>query len=302
MKTINTLIKWTLGIAIVIIPLSLLISNCNGEDVIITTPTTITQTPAALKWSKDTNFFLLQSGHNLDKIAKSVSIKLKRNKGLNGEYSESVYKFYKKNPHVYWAVYDITGDSLIDCSNFADSNLYGASVPKVCVASASLSLSSEFMTPKDYSDIIRLLVVSDNNVWARVQSLCGNKGTVNKWAKGMDYRMLPEMGGGNLVNAIDMAKFWRDVLRNEFIGAEAIYKITSSCATSALRSRACMPSDVWIGGKTGTYGVSCHDCCFIQDGDKFYSICVLTELGEKGNVAIRHIFRGLWNEYCAQLN
>lgn len=263
------------------------------------TPYYTTSTVQAINWSKDTNFFKLKSGFDLSKTAKSVGITLKRNKGLGNEFSQEVYNFYKDNPKVHWAVYDITGDSLIDCSTFADSNLYGASVPKVCVSSASISLyGEESLTYMDWGNIIRLLVVSDNSVWGKVQNLAGPKGMVNKWAKSMDYRMKPEFNGGNSVNALDMSFFWRDVCRNEFNGAEAIFRITSSCATSSTRSRKCMPTDVYLGGKTGTYNNSCHDCCWIQSGNKFYSICVLTELGNRGSDAIAHLFRGLWNEYC----
>jgi hypothetical protein len=60
-----------------------------------------------------------------------------------------------------------------------------------------------------------------------------------------------------------------------------------------------MPSNVYIGGKTGTYNEYNHDSCWIQDGGKFFSITVLTELGSSGSEAIAQMFRGLYDEYCA---
>ena len=109
--------------------------------------------------------------------------------------------------------------------------------------------------------------------------------------------MKPARKMGNTSNAIDMCKFWNDVCRNKFEGAENIFKISSSCQTSSSRSKKCMPKDVYIGGKTGSYSNVNHDCCYIEKDGRFYSICVLTELGSKGSEAIAQMFRGLYNEY-----
>ena len=59
-----------------------------------------------------------------------------------------------------------------------------------------------------------------------------------------------------------------------------------------------MPKEVFMGGKTGTYEASNHDCCWIRNGDKFYSISVLTELGSNGSNVIAQMFRGLYDEYA----
>jgi hypothetical protein len=252
----------------------------------------------AKDWSDDNDFFTNSDGKNLSSIAKNVGITLKRNTGLNGFFNESKYKTYKDNPSVYWAVYDINEDKLIASSKNANKNVYGASVPKVCVAAAAFSNNNGVLTKdSQYGDVIKLLVKSDNNVWTGIQNIAGGANAVNDWSKKMGYNMQPARGGGNNCNAIDMCKFWNDVCRGNFAGADNIFRISSSCQTSSSRSKKCMPSNVYLGGKTGTYQKSNHDTCYIQVGDRFYSISVLTELGQAGSDVIAQMFRGLYNEY-----
>ena len=258
-------------------------------------------TVKGLTWSGDSNFFTTSTGINLSDLAKKVGITLSRNRGLNSNgYSETKYQQNKKNSKVYWAVYDISNDSLIASSANANKTVYGASVPKVLVASAALSNNNGKMpTSADYSKIIQLLVKSNNDVWTPIQNIAGGAGAVNEWAKKMGYNMQPARNGGNNASAIGMCKFWRDVCQNKFEGAEIIFRVTNSCQTSASRSRKYMPSNVLIGGKTGTYNTSNHDCCWIQVEDKFYSINVLTELGSNGSDVIACMFRGLYNEFIS---
>lgn len=249
-------------------------------------------------WSNDENFFTNSEGKNLSSLAKNVGISLKRNVGLNNAFNESKYKTYKTNPSVYWAVYDINEDKFLASSDNASTNVYGASVPKVVVASSAFDNNGgKLPNDKDYEAVIKLLVKSDNNVWTGIQNLAGGTNAVNQWAEKMGYKMKPARNGGNSSNAIDMCKFWNDVCRNNFKGADNIFRLSSSCQTSSSRSKKCMPPDVFLGGKTGTYEKANHDCCYIQIKDKFYSICVLTELGSNGSDVIAQMFRGLYEEY-----
>lgn len=251
------------------------------------------------KWSSDTNFFVNADGKNLFELGKKAGITMKRNTGLNGSgYSANKYNQYKDNDKVYWCIYDIQKDKPIAYSKNADTNVYGASVPKICVAAAAFDNNGgKFATDKDYQMAIKLLVKSDNEVWTPVQNLAGGVEAVNSWAEKMGYKMKPARNGGNNCNALDMCKLFSDVCRNRFKGAENIFKMSSACQTHSSRSLKYMPTDVYIGGKTGTYNVSNHDCCFIQKGDKFYAISVLTELGSAGSDVIACMFRGLYDEY-----
>lgn len=252
----------------------------------------------ALNWSNSPNFFVTSEGRNLEALGRNVGITLRRNIGLNSSFNENTYRNNKGNSKVYWAVYDITKDKLIASSPNGKENVYGASVPKVCVASAAFAKNNgKLPSNSDYEKVIKLLVKSDNNVWSYIQELAGGKDAVNGWARKMGYGFSPARNGGNSSNAIDMCKFWSDVCHNRFEGAENIFRITSSCQTDASRGRKCMPPTVYMGGKTGTYADSNHDTCWIQKGDKFYSISVFTKLGGSGSDVIAQMFRGLYNEY-----
>jgi len=252
----------------------------------------------ANKWGNDNDFFTNSEGKNLYELGKKVGITMSRNKGLGGAFSKDVYESNKENQKVSWAVYDISNEKLLASSKNASTNVYGASVPKICVASATFDKNDgELPKDSDYEKVIKLLVKSDNEVWTYLQDLAGGKDAVNSWSKKMGYTMQPARNGGNNANAIDMCKFFNDVCRNNFKGAENIFKISSSCQTSSGRSKKCIPKDVFMGGKTGTYEDSNNDCCWLQKGDKFYSICVLTQLGSNGSNVIAQIFRGLYNDY-----
>jgi hypothetical protein len=253
---------------------------------------------AALVWEKSSDFFTTSNSVNLQALARKVGITLSRNTGLNNSgFSQSKYQAAKTNPDIYWAIYDINKDTLIESSSNADENVYGASVPKVFVASAALANNKGNISSNDYEKIIKLLVKSDNDVWTPLQNLAGGGQKVNDWAKGMGYNNQPARSMGNNANAIDMCKLYRDVWRNNFIGAEVIYRISSSCQTSTSRSRKYMPTSVYIGSKTGTYLQSNHDCGWVQNGQNFYAIAVFTELGSGGSDFIATMWRGLYNEY-----
>jgi hypothetical protein len=254
---------------------------------------------AADNWSKATNFFTTTKGINLSAIASRGGIKLSRNKGIGSSgYSASKYQSAKKNPKVYWAIYNISKDTLIAKSSNANKNVYGASVPKVIVASAALDkFKGNFPNQSDYDKVIKLLVKSNNDVWTPLQNLAGGANAVNDWSKKMGYTMQSARGMGNNANAVDMCKFWSDVCNNKFGGAEVIFRVTASCQTSGARSRKYLPTSVFIGSKTGTYESSNHDTGWLQVGDDFYSISVLSELGASGSEAIASMFRGLYDEY-----
>ena len=91
----------------------------------------------ANKWGNDKDFFTNSDGKNLYELGKKVGITMSRNKGLGGAFSKDVYEKNKENPKVSWAVYDISNEKLLASSKNASTNVYGASVPKICVASAS---------------------------------------------------------------------------------------------------------------------------------------------------------------------
>lgn len=255
---------------------------------------------AALDWSRAADFFTDIRGRNLAAIAQAAGVTLQRKTGANGPFDPTKYAAAKTNPRVYWAVYDINAEKLLAASANGAVNVYGASVPKVCVASAALARHQGVLPSNaDYGKVARLLVLSDNTVWDAVGALAGGDAAVNQWAASMGYNMRPARRAGDQANAITMCKFWSDVCHGRFPGADVIFRITSACHTGGTRSLRCMPSNIYIGGKTGSYDAVNHDTCWIQRGDRLFSITVLTELGGAGNDAISYMFRGLYDEYCA---
>lgn len=252
-------------------------------------------------WISSSNYWQTSDGKNLQQLASPLV--LSKNTGLGGNYNPKVFEENVQNPKVWWSVFDINNNRFLAESKDSNKNVYGASVPKVCVASAALSVNNGTLpTDKDLNSLIKLLVKSDNNVWDKISELGGGTSGVNEWSKALGFKMTPARRGGNNCNAHDLALFWNLICKNQIPGSEKIFKITSACDTSKSRSRLYMPKDVFIGGKTGSYMKSNHDSCWLKNSKGFFSITVLTELGSgpgsKGSNIIANLFRGLYNQYC----
>ena len=81
----------------------------------------------SLNWDESPNFFTTTNGINLYDLGRKVGITMSRNKGLNNNgYSSTKYNQNITNPKVYWAIYNITDDTLIANSKNANTNVYGA--------------------------------------------------------------------------------------------------------------------------------------------------------------------------------
>lgn len=251
----------------------------------------------ATDWSSQENFFNV-NGVQLDSLAKNVGITMSRNKGFGEDFNQDKYLQLKTTSTIHWAVYDISNDKVIDKSSNASENIYGASVSKVVVSANAYYRNEGKLSNSDITKNIQLLVKSNNSVWDAVQDMGGGSASVNDFSKIFNLGMIPaRKSGENKISALGMVKFWNDMCRNKFSGAESIFKITSSCQTSKSRSRKCIPKDCFIGGKTGTYKQYNHDTAWIQKGDKFYAIAVLTS-GNNGSSSVATMFGGLFSEYC----
>lgn len=249
-------------------------------------------------WANDKNYWKVGST-DLQSIAKSVGITLTHNKGLGSNFTDEQYKNAINKPKVSWAVYDITNNKFLAQSNNSSQNIYAASVSKVVVtATAYNNNNGTLPNNEDIGKAIKLLVKSDNNVWDALVKLAGGDDAVNKFSDKMNYNMKPARRKGNSVSAKGMSLFWNDVLRNNFKGAESIFKITSSCQTSGSRSRKYLPTSSYVGGKTGSWNNQyMHDSAYISNGNKWYSITVLTD-GNYTSDTVGLIFGGLFKQYC----
>lgn len=244
------------------------------------------------------NFFELPGlEEDLSKDASKVGIELKRNKGIGKSFDQADYEEVKKKTTVYWAVYDISGDKLLGSSKNAEKNIKASALSTVVLSGAAIARKGGYLpSEEDYTKMIQLLVISDNKVWDDIQKIAGGADAVNKFSKDMGYTMLPAREGGNRVNAVDMCKYWRDVITGKFKGSEIVYKITSACKTDAAKGRKYIPSDCYMGGKTATLNEYNHSSSWINVNGKFYAITVLTD-GKNTPNELALMFGGLYKEF-----
>jgi len=244
------------------------------------------------------NFFVLSDGTDLKKYDQE---RLQTRPGKNVEFGDAQKKSYqslKKNEQVYWVVRNLETGAVIAKGKNTETNLYGASVPKIVVAAAALNKGNgRLKTEKLWKALIRLLVDSENNpAWDEMQEAAGGAEGVNQFTKAMGYeKMRAARNGGNSINAIEMTQFYYDVLHGKFKGAEPLFKVSMACNTGGDRARKYAPKNVYQGGKTGTYNESNHDTRYLRVEGKWYSTVVLTTLGKDENVAVMH--GGLLREY-----
>lgn len=249
-------------------------------------------------WSKEKDFWKVGST-DLQSIAKSVRITLTHNKGLGNNVSDSSYKTALARPRVYWAVYDINKNKLLAQSQNSTKNIYGASVSKaVVVACAYNNNNGTLPTQSDIGKAIRLLTVSDNDVWTALGNLAGGDSAVDSFSQKLGLANMLPSRKNNKINPVGMCLFWNNTLRNNYKGAESVFKISSSCQTHSSRSRKYLPSTSYVGGKTGTWNNQyTHDSAFFNVGDNWYAITVLSD-GSDSSETIAVLFGGLFKQYC----
>lgn len=249
-------------------------------------------------WSKEKDFWKV-GNIDLQSIAKSVGQTLTHNTGYGNSVSDSAYKTALARPKVNWAVYDINKNKLIAKSINAHQNVYGASVSKaVVVACAYENNGGNLPTQSDIGKAIRLLTISDNNMWDALVKLAGGDKAVDSFSQKLGLANMLPSRSNNKINPIGMCMFWNDTLRNNYKGAESVFKISSSCQTHSSRSRKYLPTTSFVGGKTGTWNNQyTHDSAFFNVGDNWYAITVLSD-GSDSSETIAVLFGGLFKQYC----
>lgn len=253
----------------------------------------------------DPNFFVLANGLNLQSKDIDIHKRLQTRKGLGLPFKDAKkYRELKENKSVYWMVTDIDTETIIAQGKNTDHVLEGASISKPLVAAAALDKNGGYLKKNsDWQDLFELLVESENNpYWDRIQGLAGGKAGVDAFTKRMGYKGTQASHYDNRVNAADLAKFLFDIFHGRFVGTEALFKVMSACNTGRdhndEKSPKYTPSDIYMGGKTGTWNQYLHDMRFLLIGDKWYSIVILTEIPKNNrneNVAV--LFGGLLREY-----
>lgn len=276
----------------------------------------------------DRDFTRLPSGKDLRDISVN-GVRLSLSKGSGRTFSSSVKSEYERikeeslndpNHKVQWALMDLDAHRVIARSNGADRRMFGASVAKVYVASTLLHRQEGNLSNSQLQLMADMLVVSSNTAWTNLQSQIGggssNRGRerIHEFTQSMGYENTRGFQGtwgnlhGNELTAADLVELLHDTYKGKYAGAETFWKLLHTVRTGASRAKKYIPSDVYVGGKTGTYGgateiddkpvrvdVRNHVIVFNVAG-KQYGISVLADTGSDESAAV--MAGGLFHEYA----
>ncbi len=251
------------------------------------------------------DFFILQDGFDLGKFDKNKRLKTRTGVGTAfGKEQMEEYKTLKGNKLVHWIVRDLESGTVIGVrQDTVEKTIEGASVPKALVAAAALNKNNaRFKKDEHWFKAYELLVESINDYWNDIQALAGGAAEVNKFSETMGYEhMRPAHDDSDTVNALYLAQFLYDIFHDRFVGSEPLYKIMAACNTgrgdppATAKGPKYIPTDVYMGGKTGTWNQYQHDMRFLRVKNHWYAIVVLSETGKSEDVAI--MFGGIFREY-----
>lgn len=221
----------------------------------------------------DANFSILPNGKNLTSISVSGS-RLYLAKGTGNTFGASAKAAYTKlksesqadpNHRVQWVFMDLDGQRIVDMSLSHNRKIFGASSSKVFVGGALLDKQNGQLTSSQLQLMSEMLVVSSNTAWTNLQSQIGG-GDANKGRRGvqdftqrMGYLRTRGFQGywgtlhGNELTAYESAEFLHDTYKGNYPGAETLWKLMHACRTGSSRGRKYIPSNIYVGGKTGTY-------------------------------------------------
>ncbi len=282
--------------------------------------------------TNDEVFFTLENNINLRALGgKQAGNLLTRVKGKGnrfGAQQRTRYCEIKQNPEqVQWVLNDLETGEIISRSANADKLYFGASVSKLFVAAALLNKQGGTVNEAQFNKLVRMIVVSDNRAWKELQRQAGDDGSndsgreaVDEFVQGMGYADIKGFQGwmrkkdgtrihGNELNALQLSNFLYDTYQRNYDGAELLWKIMHATRTGRSKIDKYTPSDVYIGGKTGSYhGANAspetilhtsikarNHAAVLQIGEKYYGLSILANTGSDEDVAI--LGGGLIREY-----
>ncbi len=136
---------------------------------------------AAEKGGVAGGFFKLEEGTNLRKFGdRSVGKMLVRIKGEGKQFGEEQRKRYcrlKQAGKIQWVLNDLETGKIISRSKNADERYFGASVAKLFVAAALLNKQKGYFDRAQLTLLVRMIVVSSNSAWKKLQRQTGDDGT-----------------------------------------------------------------------------------------------------------------------------
>ncbi len=236
-------------------------------------------------------------------------------------------KIKKDSKKIQWVLNDLETGEIISRSANADKLFFGASVAKLFVAAALLNKQEGSLNKSQLNQLVRMIVVSDNRAWKELQRQVGNDGSNDSGREGVD-QFIQKMGyadikgfqgwlkkkdgariHGNELNTLQLSKFLYDTYQHNYEGAEILWKVMHATRTGRSKIDKYTPSDVYIGGKTGTYHghnespetilqtsiKARNHAAVLTINNKYYGLSILTNTGSDEDVAI--LGGGLIREY-----
>jgi len=255
-------------------------------------------------------FFVLDDGTDLhdhdhsilDHRARSVpdgtTVRRIWGRGENFDPYRSRYCELKDDPDAHWAVMDLNTDLVVGCSPNADTPIYGASLPKAFAVAALLYHRDGALDDQEWPKVISTVGRSCNKYWDDIEGWAGGAAGMDAFTNHLGYEGIDVVHEGDWntqIDALTMARFFSDMHHRRFTGADAMWKLMSTCRTGYTRAQRFIPNNVLLGGKTGSWDLANHDVRYIEDGGRLFAISVLTNLRYSENVAVLH--GGLFYEY-----
>jgi hypothetical protein len=291
--------------------------------------TSITQ--AVLKDpSSDSQFMLLPDGTKIESIVVSNS-PLALNKGEGKVFNAELQAKYEKikldsqtlsNYPVQWTLVDLDSEKILASSKEGDRRIFGASVSKIYVAGALLDKQNGIISPTQLQEMADMIVVSSNTAWTSLQNQIGGgdsdagRAAIHAFTQKMGYLNTRGFQGywgsihGNELTTNELTAFLVDTYKARYPGAEVLWKLMYAFRTGTLRGDKYLPSDVFIGGKTGTYDGPTvdpysgeditvkvrHQTSVFSAGGRRFGLSVLSDTGTSETAAI--LTGGLAREYA----
>lgn len=224
-----------------------------------------------------------------------------------------------------WSFRNLDTGLTLSQSSGHDRNFYGASVTKIFVAGAFLQSRQARITLSEAKLIGKLIAVSDNDAWARLQTLSGAGQSV----RGMEVvqQFVEELGlerthayrgwlhgkHGNETNAKDLVHFAELTYRGAYPGAGILWRFLATCRTGGLKGAYHLPQWLAVGGKTGTYhgptlhaekrkpyqAMVHHHLLTFRHLESTYAMAILSDRGRDEDVQL--IAGGLFDEWIEPL-
>jgi hypothetical protein len=165
-----------------------------------------------------------------------------------------------------------------------------------------------------------MLVVSSNTAWTELQRQIGGgdadtgREAIFNFTERMGYKDTRGWQGswgsrhGNELTAMDLAELLHDTYKGRYPGAETFWKLMHTCRTGAERARKYIPTQIYVGGKTGTYdgpttidGVATtvkmrNHIVVVNINGREYGLTILNNTGSDENAAA--LAGGLFREYA----